>query len=76
MQRSYPIFNMVVDAMKPAFNFECKYRGTMLTREEWTRGPATPAVKGLVWFTDGSRMMEGTGAVVYGKSLERGSEFL
>jgi hypothetical protein len=24
----------------------------MLTKEEWTRGPATPSVKGLVWFTD------------------------
>jgi len=28
-------------------------------------------MKGLVWFTDGSKMMEGTGAGVYGQSLGR-----
>jgi len=44
------------DVMRPAFNFEPKYRVTMLTKEEWNRGPGTtPAVKGLVWYTDGSR---------------------
>ena len=44
----------------------------MLTREEWTRGPGTPAVKGFVWFTDGSRTVERTGAAVYGQSVDRG----
>jgi hypothetical protein len=39
----------------------------MFTREEWTRGPGTPpVVKGLVWFMDGSRTVEGTGAGAYG----------
>jgi ribonuclease HI len=62
---------MGVDVMKPVFNMEPKYRVTMLTREEWTRGPETPpAVKGLVWFTDGSRTAEGTGAGVYGQSAD------
>ena len=28
-------------------------------------------VKGLVWFTDGSRTAEGTGAGVYGQSVNR-----
>ena len=43
--------------MKPVFNLEPKYRVTMLTREELTSGPGTPpAVKGLIWFTDGSRL--------------------
>ena len=52
--------------MKPVFNLEPKYRVTMLTREEWTRGPGNPpAVKGLIWLTDGSRIVEGTGAGVY-----------
>ena len=52
--------------MRPVFNLEPKYRVTMLTREEWTRRPgARPIVKGLVWFTNGSRMMEGTGARVF-----------
>jgi hypothetical protein len=35
-------------------------------REVWTEGTgAPPAVKGLVWFTDGSKMWEGTGVGVY-----------
>jgi hypothetical protein len=51
--------------MKPVFNLEPKNRVTTLTREEWTGGPGTsPAVKGLVWFTDGSRTLEGSGAGV------------
>jgi hypothetical protein len=52
-QQSDPIFNMGVDVMRPAFNFEPKYRVTTLTRKDWTKGTGTPAVKGLVWFTDG-----------------------
>jgi hypothetical protein len=41
--------------MRSAFNFEPKYKVTMLTREDWTKGTRTPPVfKGLV--TDGSRM--------------------
>jgi len=73
LQRSDPIFNMGVDVMKPAFNLECKYRVTMQTKEAWTRGPATPVVKSLVWFTDGSRMMEGTRAESMGNLWEDGS---
>jgi hypothetical protein len=60
---------MRVDVMKKIFNLEPKYRVTMLAREEWTRGPGTPMVKGLVWFSDGSRTAEGTGAGVYGQSV-------
>jgi len=62
---------MGVDVTKPIFNLEPKYRVTMLTREEWTRGLGTPAVKGLVWVTDGSRTLEGTGAGVNRKSVGR-----
>jgi hypothetical protein len=44
----------------------------MLAREEWTTSPGTPpVVKGLVWYTDGSRTAEGTGARVYGQSVKR-----
>ena len=51
---------MRVDFMRLVYNLEPKYRVTMLTREEWISGPGTPpAVKGLVWFTDGSRTTEG-----------------
>ena len=46
-----------VDAVRPAFNFEPRYRVNMMTREDWTKGTGTPpVVKGLVWFTDGSKM--------------------
>ena len=65
LQKSDPIFNMRVDIMKQVFNLKPKYMVTMLTREEWARGPRTlPMVKGLVWFTDASRTAEGTGAGV------------
>jgi hypothetical protein len=33
-QQSDPIFNMAVDAMISVYNFEPKYRVTMLTRED------------------------------------------
>ena len=62
--------------MRPEFNFEPKYRVTMLTREDLTKGTGTPpVVKGLVWFTDGSKMKEGTGARVYGQSVGRRLNF-
>jgi len=58
--------------MRPAFNPEPKYRVNMLTREDWTTGTgAPPTVKGLIWFTEGSKMREGTGAGVYGQSVGR-----
>jgi hypothetical protein len=53
---------MGVDVMRPAYNFEPKYRVTMLTRKDWTKGTGTPpVVKGLIWFTDGSEMQGGLG---------------
>jgi len=71
LQQSDPIFNVGVEVMMPALNFEPKYRAPMLTREEWSRRPGTPrVVKGLVWYTGWSRM-EGTGAGVYGQSVGR-----
>jgi len=70
--QSDPIFNMGVDVMRPAFNSEPKYGVTMLPREEWTKRNGTPpVVKVLVWFTDGSKMKEETGARVYGQSVGR-----
>jgi len=48
----------------------------MLTREGWTKGTGTlPVVKGLVWFTDGSKMKQGTGVGVYGQSVGRRFSF-
>jgi ribonuclease HI len=44
-----------------------------MTTEDWKKGTGPPpVVKGLVWFTDGSRMRDGrTGAGVYGQSEGR-----
>jgi hypothetical protein len=76
LQQSDPMFNIGVDIMRPAYNFELRYGVTMLTREDWTKATgAPPAVKGLVWFTDGSRTGEGTGAGVYGQSVGRRLRF-
>ena len=59
--------------MRPAYNFEPKYRVTMLTTELWTRGPGTPtAAKGLVWYTDGPRTLGG-GPVFMDNLWEEGS---
>ena len=72
IKKSDTIFTMGVDVMRPVFNLEPKYRVSILTREEQARGPGTPpAVKGIVWFTGGSRTAEGTGAGVYGHSVGR-----
>jgi len=69
------MFNMGVDVMNPAFNFEPKYRFT-LGREDWTKETGTLSlVKGLVWFTDGSKMKEGTGTWMYGQSVGRRLSF-
>jgi hypothetical protein len=63
---------MRVDFMRLVYNLEPKYRVTMLAREEWTRSPGTPpVVKGLVWYTDGSRTAERTEAEVYVQSVNR-----
>jgi hypothetical protein len=67
---------MGMDVMKPAFNLEPKYRVTMLTREDWTKGTGAPlGIKGLVWFTDGCKMREATGAGIYGQFVGRRLSF-
>jgi hypothetical protein len=43
-----------------------------LTKEEWTRGPGTlPALKGLVWYTDGDKTPMGARAGICGQSVGR-----
>jgi len=70
LQQSDPVYNMGLDAMRPTYNLEPKYRVTMLTSENWTGGSgALPEVKGLVWYRDGSKIKEGTGAGVFGQSM-------
>jgi len=67
---------MGVEAIRPTYNLEPKYRVNMLTREDWTKGSgAPPEVKGLVWYTDGSKMREGTRAGVFGQYVRRRLSF-
>jgi len=67
---------MGVDVMRPVYKFEPQYRVTMLMREDWTKATgAPPAVKGLAWYTDGSKMREGTGAGAFGQSVGRRLSF-
>jgi len=76
LQQSDPTFNKTVDLMRPGYNFEPQYRVTMLPREDWTKATgAPPAVKGLIWFTDGSTIRDGTGDGVYGKLVGRRLSF-
>ena len=72
LQKSDPVFNMGVDVMRPGHNSEPKYKVTMLTTEEWTKGPGDlPAFQGLVWQTNQSRTQRGTRAGVNGQSSGR-----
>jgi hypothetical protein len=58
------------DKMRPAYNFETKYRVIMSTSEEWTKEPRVhPTGKEPVWYTDRSRQQNRTGAGVFGQSL-------
>jgi hypothetical protein len=76
LQQSDPICNVELDVMRPAFNPVPKYRVNMLTREDWTKGTgAPPAVKGLIWFTEGPKMREKTATGVYGQSVGRRLSF-
>ena len=75
LQQSDPTFNMGV-VMRAVHNFELQYRVTMLTREDWAKATgAPPAVRGLVWFTDGSKMRDGARAGVYGQSVRQRLSF-
>ena len=62
LQKSDPIFNMGIDVMRSVFNWEPKYRVTMLTRDEWTRRPGTPPrVKGSSGLQMGPELRRETG---------------
>jgi hypothetical protein len=66
------VFSHIFSLMEQKLCCEPRYRVTMLARGEWARCPGTPPmVKGLVWYTDGSKTVEGTGVGVYGQSVNR-----
>jgi len=72
LQQSDPIFNVGVIVMRPAFNPEPKYRVTMLTGEDLTKGNGSPtAVKRAELVHRRVQDEGGAGAAVYGKSVGR-----
>jgi hypothetical protein len=59
LQKLDPIFSLGNYVRRPEQNSEPKY-GSLCVTKEWTRRPGTPpAFKGLIWYTDGSRMPAG-----------------
>jgi hypothetical protein len=72
LRRSDAIFNTGHDTMRPAYSLEPKCSVTLSTREEWNKRPRPPPVlKGLVWFTNGSRTQWGARAGVFWRSWRR-----
>ena len=64
------MFNTGFGVVRLAFNLESQYIVILLLREVWTETAGVPpAIKGIVWFTDGSRMKAGTGRGVYMQSV-------
>ena len=56
------MFNTRFGVVRLAFNLESQYIVILLLREVWTETTGVPAaIKGLVCFTDVSRMREVTG---------------
>jgi len=73
LEKLDPICGMENDVNRQQFNSEPKFGVIMLTREAKTRGPKSPlAVKGPIWYTDGSKTWSGTGAGLYRQSLGTG----
>jgi len=63
--------------MNPVFNLEPKYRVTILTIEEWTRGPGTPlAVEGISGLRIGPGLRSGRGLGSTGNLQTEGSACL
>jgi hypothetical protein len=72
LQKSEHIFNMGVNVMRPVFNLESKYRVTMLTRAEWTKGHGTTlAVKGSSGLQIGHGLQRGRGCVLSAVCIQK-----
>jgi hypothetical protein len=59
-----PILQMETDKMIPRFAFRKTFTVRLTSRSEWDRGFVPIRQEGLIWYTDGSKTNEGTGAGV------------
>jgi hypothetical protein len=60
-----PILLMGTDRMTPRYVFHKPFKIHLSSRHEWQNGFNPYNKGGLVWYTDGSKTNEGTGAGVY-----------
>src|SRR5699024_6326517 len=57
------------DRVETVFCFTTPYTIRISTKEDWlTMGENLLVLRGLVWYTDGSKTDSGTGAEIYGRS--------
>jgi hypothetical protein len=70
-----PIILMGTDRMIPRYVFYKPFKVHLSRRHEWQNGFNPDNKGGLVWYTDGSKTNEGTGAVVYKWGSRRGHSF-
>ena len=73
--KSGGVFKMPRDKMTKAFMFDRKYRISLAERSDWVSGREKLPTNGAIWYTDGSKRVEGTGAVVYRRRGGRGCTF-
>jgi hypothetical protein len=60
-----PILLMGTDRMTPRYVFHKPFKVHLSSKHEWQNGFNPDNKGGLVWYTDGSKTNEGTGAGVY-----------
>jgi hypothetical protein len=60
-----PVLHMGTDKMIPTYAFHEPFTVKLPSRSEWDRGFVPIQQGGLIWYTDGSKTSEGTGAGVY-----------
>jgi hypothetical protein len=57
------------DKIIPRCEFHKKFTVTLPDRDEWNRGMVPLKKGGLMWYTDGSKINEGTEAGVYSHGM-------
>jgi ribonuclease HI len=70
-----PILLMGTDRMIPRYVFHKPFKVHLFSRHEWQNGFNPDNKGGLVWYKDGSKTNEGTGARVYKWGSRRGHSF-
>jgi ribonuclease HI len=70
-----PILQMGTDKIMPRYAFHKPFTVKLTNRIEWDRGLVPIRQWGLIWYTDGSKTNEGTGAGLYGHGMRRKFSF-